>query len=506
MPLDALPRSRAIVRRFSSSRSMLGVAAVLLVGLAVAFLMLREPPVKPVAHANVLLITLDTTRSDHLSCYGYEHNTSPHLDALADDGLLFERCIAASNWTLPTHASMLTGLYPPRHGAHLLATGARAQEATLHSGAGPEVLHDYLHGSGVLHESCTTLAEVLRQAGRRTGAIVANRPSLQRAYQLDQGFDYYDDAAGESPAPYRDARIIADEALEWLDDDRSKPFFLFLNFMDPHAPYNPPAEYLANGPGSTAQPREQSWQSEQELWSMTGFHVMSDKRQINAEGLRYFTTRYDGEIGYMDAQIGRILAWLREKGLYDSTLIIVTSDHGEAFGEHFIFGHGFRLYEPEVQVPMLVKLPGGQRKGRIDRPVHHVDVMPTVLQLLDLPPSAQMHGVSLLSSTSRDLFVQQNVFLALASVFPWCNRAQWAVYRDHLKYIEYSNGDQELYDFAQDPGERNNLASSRPRDVHALQQALQQWKEQTRSPIPPAPPSELDPETAEQLRDLGYVQ
>lgn len=451
----------------------------------------RIPGNDAAQNVNVLLISLDTTRKDHLSCYGYPRKTSPQIDALASESLVFERCVAASNWTLPSHASMLSGLYPTSHGAHWATVEMREADPGRRTGR--------------MATSCQTLAEVLLHAGYQTGAVVANPWYLQKVFRFDQGFQHYDDRGGKPPAAYRRAEEIADLAIAWLDQIADRPFFLFLNFVDPHAPYNPPPPYdtrfRETQPGNNERP---SW--DMQPWLDAHDRVLTRDIPLSPAEAALFRDRYDGEIAYMDAQLGRVLSWLRERGLYDRTLVVATADHGEAFGEHEVIGHGLTLYEPEVAMPMIVKLPFGKRTGVVEHAVHHVDVMPTVLEVLGLDVPDQVQGTSMLEPSTRALVVEEYANQEKGPRWPRYYRTQRAVYRGSLKYIEYSDGARELYDLERDPLERDDLVEARPADAELMQAALQDWKERTK-PIENVQREtiQFDPEHLQRLRELGYV-
>lgn len=304
-----------------------------LAGLALAVLSACGPDATPPRH--LLLVTLDTTRADRLGCYGHAGASTPVIDSLAASGVVFERCQAVAPTTLPSHASLLTGLYPFRHGARN-------------------------NGTHVLPADVTTLAERLSTAGFATGAAVSARV-LDGTFGLDQGFASYDDrlsgavgsegvAADETPAS-----DTVDRALEWLGrQDGRRPVFLWLHLFDPHQPLVPPEPH----------------------------------RSAHADG-------YDGEIAYADAQLGRLLAGLERQGLRDDTLVVVTADHGESLGEHGEPTHGLFVYESTQHVPLVLShrsLPAGRRVAAV---TSGVDVVPTALDLLGLTdtPDAANQGL-----------------------------------------------------------------------------------------------------------------
>jgi arylsulfatase A-like enzyme len=316
------------------------------------------PAPRPPGPPNVLLVTLDTTRAGHLGAYRYDRDTSPNLDRLALEGRVYERAYSTCSWTLPAHASLFTGRFPSSHGA-------------THDPAGSLILAEEVPDqspalrANPLDASLTTLAERLTAAGYRTGAVVAG-PWLLRVFGLGRGFEHYDDAGADSSAGRR-AQDVSDAALAWIERHAAEPFFLFLNYFDPHSPYQDP-----DGLDRMFEPRPGVPQ---------------------AAGAERLPERYDGEIRYMDLHLGRVLDRLRELELYDVSWIVVTGDHGEMLGEHDLHGHGAGLWEQELRVPLIVKPPADRADpGRSRQPVQIVDVMPLILDQLGLEIPDQVQG------------------------------------------------------------------------------------------------------------------
>jgi len=414
------------------------------------------PP--PAGTPDVILVSLDTTRADHLSTYGYERDTSPHLTELATDALLFTQARSPAGWTLPGHASMLTGLYPSRHGAHL---------------AGGWLVGQSIDGrrnvAYPLAAERTTLAEALRDHGYSTGGFVANFSYLYRDYGISQGFGRYEDAPGmllrvRPPVarvvrtvdpgfcvkPYRTARDINASALAWLDAaPTGRPVFLFVNYMEAHQPW-------------MADPPYDRW-----VWEQPNARSLGQKdlythevKHFSREELDYITASYDGQVAAMDAALGELVAALKARGRWENTLVIVTADHGEMLGEHDMVGHmGRMLYEPLVHVPMVVKFPGaGRQRGRDERAVQLVDVTPTALHAAGAPAIPGMQGHVLPDVTHATLAEEDiNPFL-VSSYGPTYDRAVRVVYDPPFKLITTSRGEKMLFDLARDPGETDNLA------------------------------------------------
>ncbi len=350
------------------------------------------------AGANVLLITLDTTRADRLGCYGNQEIETPALDALARGGVLFTNAVAVSPTTLPSHTSILTGLYPAHH-------GVRA------------------NGVFRLDQQTTTLAEVLKQAGYRTAAVVSAYV-LDRQFGLAQGFvRYYDDLSHE-PQPLRrhyqerKADRATRKAIEYLRNLADQRFFLWVHYFDPHKEYQPPQPF-------------------------------ADK---------YADNLYDGEIAFVDHELGRLLEVLHELQLDDRTLVVVVGDHGESLGQHGEPTHGYLVYQPTLHVPLIMRC--GDKLGagvRITQRVSQVDIVPTVLGLLGLEPPPDLDGRDLTRSGPGGRAVYfENLHGTMG--FGWAPLA--GAYAGPLKYIHGPKP--ELYDLEADPAEQHNLGSDRP--------------------------------------------
>jgi arylsulfatase A-like enzyme/Flp pilus assembly protein TadD len=359
------------------------------------------------ARPNLVLVTLDTVRADHVGAYGYAAAETPSLDRLAREGVRFAQASSPVPLTLPSHSSLLSGLLPPHHGLRN-------------------------NGAGAFPEGTATLATVLAGKGWRTGAFIGAFV-LDRRFGLARGFDVYDDEierdphAGESLEAERPGSQVMDRALAWLGRETSppgQPFFLWIHMYDAHAPYTPPSPWRERHPG---QP-------------------------------------YDGEIAAVDAQVGRLLAELDRRGLAAHTVVAVAADHGEGLGEHGELTHGLLLYEPTLRVPLLVRAPGVTAGRVIQRPVSLVDLAPTLAGLLGQSFPAPAAGRRLdgrdLSGALRsqrepdveDLYAETQY----PAVFGWSPLA--ALRRRDFKYI--SAPKPELYDLEHDPKEAENLAGS----------------------------------------------
>lgn len=431
-----------------SVRDVLFVVAVVCVG----FLGCRSRIERP----NVLVVTLDTTRKDHLGFYGYGRATSPNLDTLAESSVVFTRAVAASSWTLPSHASIFTGKFPTSHGARYDPEGPLRLSQAI---AGPEEWDGYR--ASPLSPAETTLAAILREAGYRTGAVVGG-PWMKRVFGLSQGFERYDDD-GIVDVNGKLASEVTSSALSFLEECDGKPFFLFLNYFDPHGPYDAPAPFRG-----------------------TFGNEPSD--------------RYDEEILYMDHHLGRLLAGMKTLGVFEKTLIVVTADHGELLGEHGKMGHGATLFEEEIRVPFLVKYPGSERPpARTDDGVHHVDVLPMVLDRLGLPvPRGIQGGVP--PTRERPLIAEVDPlpFMSAEGSFR-------ALYLGRYKLLWNGLGESALYDIEADGNEHKDLSASEPGRTSNAVALLEKYLASLPPPGDTAQPTTLDEATLEALRKLGYV-
>ena len=288
---------------------------------------------------NLLLITVDTLRADHLSCYGYHLQTSPHIDQLASEGVRFERAYSPIPLTGPSHISLFTSRFPQEHGARINGVAVPGNSKWLF------------------------LPQILRKFGYRNAAFVSAWPLTDRLIQLGQWFDIYDQDLTRSHQVFHSSRFAEDvtpPAMTWLRGNRDRPFFLWVHYFDPHAPYHLREEFA-------------SLESNGHPGDGTEWAGKEDRIRIN---------KYDSEIGYVDHHIGKLLAELDNLGLRDSTLVALTADHGESLGEHGYVGHGRRLFEGIVHIPLILRYPGTIPAGRvIPEAASLLDLTPTVLEL-----------------------------------------------------------------------------------------------------------------------------
>jgi len=391
---------------------------------------------------HVVLISIDTCRADRLGCYGYRKAATPHIDAVAAAGTLFENVVSPVPMTLPAHSSMLTGTIPPYHGVHT-NLGYR------------------------LGKSNVTLSELLKEHGFATGAVIASFV-MDSQFGINQGFDTYDDqfvnAGRNTEIAERRGGEVSRQAAEWLQDHRDGKSFLFLHYYDPHDPYAPPEPFAS----------------------------------------RFASDLYDGEIAYADQCVGQVIEKLKELEIYDSTLLIITSDHGEMLGAHGEGTHSYYIYEPVVRVPLIVKIPGQPTSRRVTDLVGIIDIMPTVCGLLGLDGPTVVHGEDLtgLIEQAEAARPERSIYCESLTPTNYDGNSLLGVVTKEWKYIQTTRP--ELYDLQSDPGENINLADEQPHRAKLLEERLRQHLEgQLRDDDESKAP--LDENTRRRLESLGYV-
>lgn len=445
---------------------------------------LQPPP-------NVLLVVLDTLRAGVVSGYGAPKSQTPTVARLAREGVLFTNARSTSAWTVPAHASMFTGRYPSRHGAH--------------------------GGSEALALEAVTLAELLSATHETVG--FSENPHIRQDKQFDQGFDRFRNTWPRF-GQRQDRRLPTDLlAVKWLRRrSADRPFFLFLNFMDPHLPYHPPAEYLSRFVDNETDPiRVQELMAigdeEARLW-------IAGRLGLSPQDLAILRQLYAAEAAYVDARLGKVIRALKVRGWLDQTLVIVVGDHGENIGDHGLMEHQFCLYESLLRVPLIMRWPGRiaahLRRGD---PVQLVDVFPTILEAagVDRDRWPSQEGSSLLAGpveADRPVVAeymlphsQQRIFAKQLPDFDFTPlmRQLRSIQIGSEKLILSGEKQFELYDLSRDPNEEVDLATERPERVRFLAQRLQQWLDEGPRPFV-SDAAELSLETAEDLRELGYLE
>jgi arylsulfatase A-like enzyme len=430
---------------------------------------------------NVLLITIDTIRADHCSSYGYHRLTTPTLSRVADQGVVFREAYAPIPTTAPSHASIFTSMYPRSH--KLMKNGLTLQ---------PQL---------------STLAEILKAAGFTTGAVVGSFPVAAR-FGFNQGFDFFDDAFDEDGGQPRrqvwegnrietvfdrDAKFTSRRAAEWLRNQRSSesPFFLWVHYFDPHSPYEPGDEYRDL------------------FWGARDGHPADHP-------LEHTVAMYDAEIRETDDAIGNLLSVVDEESLMESTVVVITGDHGEGLMQHGHMAHGIHLYEEAVRVPLVFSWPKVLPAGRtLQGPVQLIDVMPTLLELTGIPrDDGNDRGMSLVGAMKgrdeldpdREIFLERRLFKNRRVGQFFVNGTKFGLRSGPWKYIEaVEESTRELYNLETDPHETINLATEHQQIAGRLSKKLGAWSRTHPTYVVP-PESDLSAEDLEMLRVMGYVQ
>jgi arylsulfatase A-like enzyme len=451
-----------------------------------------EIEVEPETPPNVLLVVLDTVRADALSCYGNPRPTTPNLDRLAAEGTRFDTAYATCFWTLPSHASLFTGLYPSEAGA--------------------------TSETNYLPEQLTTLAERLAKAGYRTGAVVRNAwISEERGFA--QGFeDFVEDWRDDTGHEAEEEGQAVDLAAVWIDDrvGAGEPWFLFVNLNIAHLPYTPPEPYRLRFAR-----REWSADEIKRLMAIEGgWGHLAGRLHLNEEHFELLRDLYAGEVAIADELVGRLIDAIEERGVLDETLVIVTSDHGENIGDHGLIDHVFSLYDSTVRVPLIVRYPPRFETGEVvSELVSLVDIAPTVLDIVGVPAiNANLPGFPLdhpAIAERPSVFAENgrpiNGIKLLEKWFPefdtgTIDHPMRMIRTDPFKLIWTSDVSAELFNVESDPGELINLSSGRPDLSNQLLAELRSWSLGVEPRATPQPFESRDEESLERLRALGYVE
>jgi arylsulfatase A-like enzyme len=466
------------VARFLSAGAIAAIPVVLILLVAGQLTKRIIPPSPPLTNKpNILVILIDTLRTDRMSVYGYSRQTTPHLEQLAADGVLFTQAISQASWTKPAVASLFTGMYPRQHGI--------ASSDWGRTDAAGQTRVD------TLSPKVQTIAEILSNAGYRTAAIGENN-HLTPKTGFDQGFDYF--RMTLDPDEYWTRAPETNQLfLRWLKRLGDDSFFAYLHYIDVHWPYRTPPPYSGM---YASEPSEVDY-------NRHGFvpaHNDEPPAEFDPVVLQHMLDTYDEGIRFIDDKVGEIIEDLKQRGVYDQTLIVVTSDHGEEFREHGKLAHGQSLFDEIVRVPLIIKLPdsdGDKNAQVVTTQVELIDIMPTILHSIGLSAPEGLFGRHVFST---NLDPEPAAFSELD------NRI--AMRTSEHKYIyDFDSGTELLYDLISDPAEQENLAAVRPELAEELRGRLFNWiavvdvglsvrSEQV----------ELDEDSKRRLEALGYVQ
>lgn len=473
-----------LLRGLLHGMTICAVCAVLLMCAGLIWGAMHRPDIGN--RPNIILISIDTLRPDNMGCYGYHRNTTPRIDDFSKDSIKFTNCITPRTITTPAVVSMLTGLYPQAHGVRRLCVP--------------------------LHPRYATLSEYLSNAGYHTGGVVCNRVLRDQLSGLAAGFDLYDEdcpVRGTKfgfPTYQRYAKDGNDVAYRWLDTvvGTKEPFFLWVHYFEPHGPYDPPEvfEEYSHEPRMVPAHEIPEYQRLEE--------ITDEMVDVNA-----YIVKYDQEIRYTDHYTGRLLDKLKQLGVYDDALVIVTADHGESLTEHeFYINHGGYTYDACARVPLLIKLPayvpGKSAKDNTTRTgqVSLIDLTPTILDFAGVYDRAYLDGTSIIpvmEGTSES--THEHIFIEKLNLMK-------AVRTDEWKYIIARpdgpiKGGEELYNLVRDPGETDNLLTDRQpayiRIANALKDTLRTWQRDFRK-LKKLTEVQFDEASRAELRSLGYLK
>jgi len=441
-------------------------------------------------YPNIVLVTIDTLRADHLSCYGYKENTSPNIDQLVREGVLFKEVIAQEPQTGPSHSSIMTSKYP--------------------------IVHGTIMNGSKLGQSETTLAEILLKKGFSTAAFVSAYV-LDSIFGLDQGFEVYDDVFSRFKGIYKlvtykilekfsfypsddSVEIRADnttqKVLKWLEKERRKPFFLWVHYFDPHSTYGPPPPFdVKFDPG---------YQGRFISEFNTDEHF--GRMDFTESEIKHIKALYDGEIAFADFHIGRIFKKLKELGVYNNTVIIITADHGEDLYEHGVFDHQNYLYDTILRVPLIIKFKDSQYSNLIIKDqVQLIDIMPTILETLGMHKNLKGQGVSLMPLI-LGLNTNPNKEAYSETHSPAALKTKFSVRNTDWKFIHTVEGDEkELYNLFEDPLESKNLIS-REKERGNLEKKLKEWLNWSSKLSGSSSKLKVDKKIMEKIKSLGYYQ
>ncbi len=465
---------------------------------------------------NIILISIDTLRADHLSCYGYHKKTTPHIDRIAGEGTIFRRNYSTGVWTPPGHASMLTGLYVSEHG---------------------------VHGENRLNKNIPTIATKLKENGYQTSGFV-NNSQVGELVGFDKGHDTFMEIwKGEKPGStaeriikgvkrrirkklgYEDmgARKTNDLFKSWVVDkiDRSSPFYTFLHYIEPHNPLSPPRTYknkFMNKPLKNVDMKK----IEKVAYNPLVCYI--EDQNLNKEEIELLKVLYDSEIAYTDSIVGEIIDILKKEGMYDNTMIIITSDHGEHFGEHGHWSHVASLYNEVLHIPLIIKFPKDTKHiSEVNACTQLVDIFPTVMEITGVPFDnvTKTSGVSLVYGSNNETSLHHHVFAEWEGRVPYfiqnrldtpgCSvnisnitNKMWMVSDGEQKYIYADNGNREFYDLKKDINEQNNLIDQNRESADKMAAVLSEWRKASGAKEDQEQ-REMNEETKKNLEALGYM-
>ncbi|MBI5376040.1 MAG: sulfatase [Candidatus Schekmanbacteria bacterium] len=421
-------------------------------------------PVEKNTNLNIILITIDAARADHIGAYGYRRETSPNVDRIAKNGVLFENCYSHASWTLPSMISMFTSILPVIHG------NVRAQIESK------KIIYQE-----VLSDDFETLPEFMKSAGYTTAGFSTNG-HLIRKEGFAQGFDYYDEEC-----LWENAECVNEKAISWLENNHDKKFFMWVHYIDAHADHQPGIKGRYNPP-----------EKYKEMFKVEG----------DPMGKEVSEALYDGEIRHCDDVFGELLKEFEKYGILENSVIVITSDHGESFMEHGKWYHADNVYRELIHVPFIISYPPLFEKGKkIDTVVSHIDLLPTLLEIAGINPASRIEGKSLvpLLEGKGNKWEDKSVYCETRKYDGLDLRT---IILDNYQYIlNYKDGMEELYNMADDPLETKNLINEK-KILSAEMRKILEHEVSTKEKLAKKPllVEEMEKERIEKLRLLGYIK
>ncbi len=427
---------------------------------------------------NIVLITIDTLRADHLSCYGYERETSPNIDKVAEEGILFKNVIAPSSWTSPSMVSLFTSTYPINHG--------------VVSGIG---YHWNPTQQEVFSSSLTTLTETLKSCGYTTFGVTSNL-HLSRQFGFARGFDNFE------CLPFLSALDVNKSVLQWEEEIKSSnKYFLWIHYFDPHFPYTGRRPWIENYINLTA-----TFKPHFHTANFSQLVELIPELKADHQALSNLIACYDSEINYVDSHLGEII---KKFDLEKNTLLIITSDHGEEFLDHGYLGHGSNLHQETINIPLVVKMPSNSRMEIIERHVNLVDIMPSILGILNINFPEQLVGQSLWEKDDLLFWFKKTLSVDGAQNYNYSetagNNGLKTIITPQWKYIfDYNKQTEQLYNIKSDPLELNNLSDKEAKQRNKLKENLFKWVTSSKHYSPKKQSFNLSKEDRRKFEALGY--
>jgi arylsulfatase A-like enzyme len=414
-------------------------------------------------NCNVILISIDTLRADHFGCYGYEKNTTPNIDEFAKDSVLFKETIAQAPSTLPSHASIFTSLIPTHHGT-------------------------FISRKTQIPRELITMPEILKENNYTTISYNGGG-QVSAKFGFDSGFDIYESWPSKNIIKENFIQKV-NKSINWMNENNENKFFLFLHTFEVHIPYTPKKEYL--------ELLEKDYSGNLSInISRTLLNKINNRKiKMNEEDKQHIINAYDAEIYSMDYSFGKLIDFLKQEGLYDSTIIIFTSDHGEEFNEHGYMGlHSHALYDEQLKVPLIIKFPKSTYASEIiNKQVRSIDILPTLLDILNVRSLDSFEGISLINminSENIELFAISQQDVPTEKIPTTIRTKKWKLYNERL------------FDLETDPLEKRDVSKEYPLIKKYLVENLNKTLQQKENIS--AEKAELDERTLEQLKSLGYI-